>query len=569
MNEKPYSPLRKKALMCLTFAILLIAGNDALPANNRNVIIKRFPTKFHVKMTLSLSKNNYDFTGVDNYKIWLLSPVPTTNDYHDVSKVVCNKGTIVKFDNDDQHILVNVGKNGLPDDIRLEYDITVYRVHVDFSKIGTVYPYDTSSELYKRFTAKSEPVESDHPRIKQMADAAKRISKNDLEYARNAFIALQKALKWKTTGKYGNVTEIFNNGGGDCAALTTIFVSLMRCKGVPARHIVGGSINQKVEFGTHVWPEFYLERYGWIPVDPSMTSDVPYFGYFDGWALGFYRGGDFTYTIDGEQKKTNWVQTHSKYTWYSGRAPKGSYAYSTKFDIKLLSPSNIGEAYNAKESSGRRIKSILQAANAERKTRGIPEFASPENLNEALHQLVIAKARNKKDADIWKEMARQRYFASSLYCSWVALSDADINLTPHVMKSLKGVKQLLDPAMTEIGIGYHYDEKSGSNHYMIALVAPKDRCKASAKDMGAAVGETFTYNCPGGCEGGSLWGSDTYTADSSICAAARHAGVIGPKGGRVRVTVKPGLSSYEGSERNGVKSGKWGAFEKSVVVSKD
>lgn len=63
-------------------------------------------------------------------------------------------------------------------------------------------------------------------------------------------------------------------------------------------------------------------------------------------------------------------------------------------------------------------------------------------------------------------------------------------------------------------------------------------------------------------DGGAVWGVDVYTADSSICAAAVHAGVIDRSGGRVVVVAEPGRPSYPGAARNGINSnsyGTWGA----------
>ncbi|MEQ1785651.1 MAG: LCCL domain-containing protein [Acidimicrobiales bacterium] len=53
-----------------------------------------------------------------------------------------------------------------------------------------------------------------------------------------------------------------------------------------------------------------------------------------------------------------------------------------------------------------------------------------------------------------------------------------------------------------------------------------------------------------------LWGTDTYTDDSSICTAAAHAGLITlEEGGEVTFAFAEGQDVYEASERNGVTSG--------------
>jgi hypothetical protein len=66
---------------------------------------------------------------------------------------------------------------------------------------------------------------------------------------------------------------------------------------------------------------------------------------------------------------------------------------------------------------------------------------------------------------------------------------------------------------------------------------------------------------------GPLRGSDVYTDDSSIAAAAVHSGALklGEKG-YVRVTVLPGLGAYVSSDRNGIKSADAGAWQGSFRV---
>jgi hypothetical protein len=73
------------------------------------------------------------------------------------------------------------------------------------------------------------------------------------------------------------------------------------------------------------------------------------------------------------------------------------------------------------------------------------------------------------------------------------------------------------------------------------------------------------------CEGvstGAVWGSGTYTADSDLCRAARHAGVIAGSGGTIRVTPAPGQSSYAGTTRNGIATNSWGSYGASFRVSR-
>jgi hypothetical protein len=79
-------------------------------------------------------------------------------------------------------------------------------------------------------------------------------------------------------------------------------------------------------------------------------------------------------------------------------------------------------------------------------------------------------------------------------------------------------------------------------------------------------GERQTCQCPDGFAQGRIWGSNPYTADSNLCTAALHAGMIGTGGGVVQVVGRPGSDAYPASTRNGVASGSWGSFGRSFEV---
>jgi hypothetical protein len=78
---------------------------------------------------------------------------------------------------------------------------------------------------------------------------------------------------------------------------------------------------------------------------------------------------------------------------------------------------------------------------------------------------------------------------------------------------------------------------------------------------------TFTVTCPPKGAASSLWGTGTYTDDSSICTAGVHAGVIDlDKGGEVTFTLLPGEESYKGSEANGITSNDYGSWSGSFRI---
>ena len=72
--------------------------------------------------------------------------------------------------------------------------------------------------------------------------------------------------------------------------------------------------------------------------------------------------------------------------------------------------------------------------------------------------------------------------------------------------------------------------------------------------------------CPQGAPRAEVWGSGPYTADSDICTAAYHAGVIKPgNGGNVRVIRGPGEDSYTSSTAAAVKTSEHGPADASFT----
>ncbi|MFQ3567423.1 MAG: pre-peptidase C-terminal domain-containing protein [Aggregatilineales bacterium] len=92
-------------------------------------------------------------------------------------------------------------------------------------------------------------------------------------------------------------------------------------------------------------------------------------------------------------------------------------------------------------------------------------------------------------------------------------------------------------------------------------------CNDTAQGIVGPAGTTVTVSCPADCTSGSIWGTDVYTDDSTVCRAAQHAGVIGAQGGTFNVTILDGQSVYTGSPRNGIESMSWGSWDRSFSIS--
>ena len=90
--------------------------------------------------------------------------------------------------------------------------------------------------------------------------------------------------------------------------------------------------------------------------------------------------------------------------------------------------------------------------------------------------------------------------------------------------------------------------------------------ETTAKGLDSPDAHVFTFNCPPGGVFHSVWGSDIYTGDSSICTAAVHRGLITfERGGRITIELRKGRNMYGASERNGVTTSAYGSWPLSFV----
>ncbi len=81
-------------------------------------------------------------------------------------------------------------------------------------------------------------------------------------------------------------------------------------------------------------------------------------------------------------------------------------------------------------------------------------------------------------------------------------------------------------------------------------------------------GDTGSVECAPGGVPGAVWGTGTYTSDSSICGAAQHFGWINAaEGGRVSYRMVAGLGAYEGSSQNGVTTSDYGTWSLSLQIT--
>jgi hypothetical protein len=149
---------------------------------------------------------------------------------------------------------------------------------IDPNNVGI---YDTSSALYKAFTASGKNTRIS-PEIAARARQIVGAQRNPYYAARLLYDHIVNNLTYSHVphGSLGflNIPEsvyVHNHGYGDCGAQSMYFTALCRSIGIPARATGGYQLFPGME-GAHFWAEFYLPNYGWVPVDTSVAQIANY-----------------------------------------------------------------------------------------------------------------------------------------------------------------------------------------------------------------------------------------------------------------------------------------------------
>lgn len=112
----------------------------------------------------------------------------------------------------------------------------------------------------------------------------------------------------------GDTLRACHVGKGNCTDFHSLFISLARASGVPARFQIGTPLPegkpQGEISGYHCWAEFYLEGTGWVPVDASEAwkdkSRLDYFfGTYDPNRLALSTGRDIRLTPSASNGPVN------------------------------------------------------------------------------------------------------------------------------------------------------------------------------------------------------------------------------------------------------------------------
>jgi len=142
-------------------------------------------------------------------------------------------------------------------------------------------------------------------KIKAMADEQTRDKQGTVEKAHAIYDYVFQTVRYDKSGTgwgRGDSLWVCDAHHGNCSDFHSLFISLARAEGIPARFEIGFPVPSGTEGeipGYHCWAEFFVKGLGWVPVDISEAWKDPtkrdyFFGSLDANRVQFTMGRDLT-----------------------------------------------------------------------------------------------------------------------------------------------------------------------------------------------------------------------------------------------------------------------------------
>jgi len=245
------------------------------------------PVRVRVKYSVFLKENVVPEGKV--VRCWLPFPREKKGRQEDIKLVSTEPEKYILCKNDDSHhrsiYFEKISKKNERTEFFVVFEFTSYAF---WNKINPeeVKPVKINDEL-KPFIEERPPHIVFTDELRSLSKKIVGDEKNPYLIARKIFQWIYENIPWASARDYSTIPNIslyaYENKHGDCGIQTLLFITLCRLNGIPARWESGWTTTPGGLDNMHDWGEFYLEPYGWLPVDQSYglmeseNEDVKWF----------------------------------------------------------------------------------------------------------------------------------------------------------------------------------------------------------------------------------------------------------------------------------------------------
>ena len=194
-------------------------------------------------------------------------------------------------------------------EIALSYVVEVYAIETSIRNQAPV-RLNRPSPVRAANVLPSPLIPSNEPAIR--TQAATIIGREAQPLARASMIYqwLISSLEIQNFPGLGGALEALSERTADSYRAALLFCALARAVDIPAIPVAGVLVNRQRNATKHYWAEFWLDGFGWVPLDPTLGAGAApqdfnlredfaryYFGNMDNQRITFSRGERFLYQM--------------------------------------------------------------------------------------------------------------------------------------------------------------------------------------------------------------------------------------------------------------------------------
>src|SRR5919109_861996 len=240
-------------------------------------------------------------------RIWI--PLPQSDQYQTISDLkieapfTYTRHRDPEYGNEYLYLQVPAPQVSQPADVRVSFEATRHEHRVALDAPAKAATSRLVSPDLKRFLQPDRLVPLQGT-IAELSVQQTHGLQDSLVKARAIYNYVLATMRYDKSGTgWGNGDAIWacTAKRGNCTDFHSLFIGMMRAAGIPARFEIGFPLPTDLHDGTipgyHCWAEFYVEPYGWIPVDASEAWKHPdkkdyFFGAHDDNRVQFTLGRD-------------------------------------------------------------------------------------------------------------------------------------------------------------------------------------------------------------------------------------------------------------------------------------
>ncbi len=239
-------------------------------------------------------------------KVWI--PLATSDQFQTIRRRAIQVPYAYQITRDPEYgndILFLTLRHPLPPTLEfsIQYDAAVRGRQIPISQVNGFSPHAGAPSQEMEMHLRSNRLMVVDDSIRRLAESVTQGASTSEEEARAIY---RYVIERMTYGKKipgwgrGDTLRACEVGAGNCTDFHSLFISLARARGIPARFQIGLPVPLKPEgeiLGYHCWAEFYLEGTGWVPVDASEAWKDRrrldyFFGTYDPNRLAVSKGRD-------------------------------------------------------------------------------------------------------------------------------------------------------------------------------------------------------------------------------------------------------------------------------------